>query len=126
MTIGKTLETVRALKDGYDVDDETLLSYINAVEHMILNDIVRGREGDETVLERYSGCDLQTDRNTELFAPPPYDDIYARYCAAQVDLLAEDGERYLNDAAVFRDMFLELKKHWWRTHRQVRRFSYHG
>jgi hypothetical protein len=124
MNVGKALEQIKALKHGYDVDDETLISYIDTAEHMILTDIVCGREGDDEVTEQYHGCDLDDGRDTELFAPKPFEQIYAQYAATQIDMIAEDGERYLNDLAVFRDTYLELKRYWWRTHRQKNNYRY--
>ena len=124
MTVEKVLEQIKALKHGFDVDDETLLSYIDTAEHMILTDIVCGREDDDEVTAQYHGCDLQDGRDTELFAPQPFEQIYAQFAVTQIDLLDEDGERYLNDMAVFRDTFLELKRYWWKTHRQKKNYRY--
>lgn len=125
MTIDKVLDKVRRNKGGYDVDEETLLSYISTVESMILTEIVCGREGDSAFIEEHGdGLDQETDRSRALFAPAPYDNIYAQYCATQIDLLSEDGDRYINDVAVFRDTFLDLKRFWWRGHRQKNRHRF--
>lgn len=126
MNIAKVMERVRALKSGYDVSDEMIISYIDAAEQMILTDIVRGREGDQSVFDEYGGYDVNTDREKELFAGAPFDVVYEQYATTKIDLLSEESERYMNDMAAFRDTFLDLKRFWWQTHRQVRNYRYHG
>lgn len=126
MNIAKVMERVRALKSGYDVSDEMIISYIDAAEQMILTDIVRGREGDQSVFDEYGGYDVNTDREKELFAGAPFDVVYEQFAATKIDLLSEESERYMNDMAAFRDTFLDLKRFWWQTHRQVRNYRYHG
>lgn len=123
MTLGKVLERIRAQKLGYELDDEALISYIDAAESMIMQDIVRGREGEETV--SFSGYDVNTDRDAPLFAPSPYDRLYEQYAATQIDLREEESERYINDMAAFRDTYMEFKRYWWQTHRQKKRYKYH-
>lgn len=126
MNIAKVMERVRAIKSGYDVSDEMIISYIDAAEQMILTDIVRGREGDQSVFDEYGGYDVNTDREKELFAGAPFDVVYEQFAATKIDLLSEESERYMNDMAAFRDTFLDLKRFWWQTHRQVRNYRYHG
>lgn len=126
MNIAKVMERVRATKSGYDVSDEMIISYIDAAEQMILTDIVRGREGDQSVFDEYGGYDVNTDREKELFAGAPFDVVYEQFAATKIDLLSEESERYMNDMAAFRDTFLDLKRFWWQTHRQVRNYRYHG
>lgn len=125
MNIAKVMERVRALKSGYDVSDEMIISYIDAAEQMILTDIVRGREGDQSVFDEYGGYDVNTDREKELFAGAPFDVVYEQFAATKIDLLSEESERYMNDMAAFRDTFLDLKRYWWQTHRQIKNYRYH-
>ncbi len=124
MTLGKVMERVKALKLGYEIDDEALISYIDAAESMIMQDIVRGREGEEAA-DGFNGYDMNTGRETALFAPSPYDRLYEQYAATQIDLREEESERYINDMAAFRDTYLELKRYWWQTHRQKKNYQYH-
>lgn len=125
MNLSKALEQVKALKSGYDMSEEMMISYINTVEHMVLNEIVRGREGDDEIFNNYFGVDKDSEGGTLLFVPAPYDGIYAQYCAAQIDLLDEDGDRYLNDSIVFKDTYQSFKRYWWQTHRQKPDYRYH-
>lgn len=126
MNIAKVIERVRALKAGYDVSDEMIISYIDAAEQLILTDIVRGREGEQEIFANYGNYDVNSDREKKLFARAPFDVVYEQYAATKIDLLSEESERYLNDMAAFRDTFLDLKRYWWQTHRQVRNYRFHG
>lgn len=126
MNIAKVIERVRALKAGYDVSDEMIISYIDAAEQLILTDIVRGREGEQEIFADYGNYDVNSDREKELFARAPFDVVYEQYAATKIDLLSEESERYLNDMAAFRDTFLDLKRYWWQMHRQVRNYRFHG
>ena len=125
MTIAKVLERIKKIKLGYELDNESLISYIDTAENMILNEIVRGREGEAVITANFGGYDVDTDVNTELFAPPGFERIYELYAATQIDLREEESERYINDMAAFRDVFLDLKRYWWQTHRQVKDYKYH-
>ena len=122
MKISKAIEQVRALKSGYVLSDEQLRRYIDTAETLILSEIVNGREGDEEILSTY---DPDGSGDRELFAPKPYEDIYAQSCAIQIDLRGEEGDRYINDSIVFKDSFQGLKRYWWKTHRQKKSFQYH-
>ena len=42
MTVDKVIETIKAVKCGYDAGDEQLVHYIETAENMILSDIVSG------------------------------------------------------------------------------------
>ena len=126
MTVDKVIEAIKAAKSGYEVSDEQLVRYIETTENMILSDIIRDREGDTEIKESFGGgIDLDNYRQHELCAPKPFEDIYMQYAVSQLDLLAEEGERYLNDMAVFRDTFTDFKRFWWQTHRQKSNYNYH-
>jgi hypothetical protein len=126
MNVSKVLEQVQALKNGYDVSDETITVHMQTLENRILDEIVRGREGERIIREMYGNIDLISNPEHMLFAPPGFEDIYALYCCAQIDLMFEDTERYINDSAVFKDTYNELKKYWWQTHRQAADYKYHA
>lgn len=126
MTVDKVIEEIRAVKNGYEASDEQLLRYIETAENMILQDIIRGREGDTEIRTAYGGAiDLENYHGRELCAPKPFEDIYMQYAVCQLDLLAEEGERYLNDMAVFRDTFTDFKRTWWQVRRQKNNYNYH-
>lgn len=128
MNVAKVLENVRERKSGCDVSDERVITYIEAAEQLVMREIVRGRERETEVTAAYGGNDLlgdmMSDREHTLFAPSPFCGIYELYASAQIDLLCEDTERYLNDMAAFRDLFTDFKRWYWKMNRQKKDFNF--
>lgn len=125
MTVEKVMERIKQNKSGYRCSDEQICDYITTLEHMLLTDVIRGRVGDAAAFARMDGVDFYTNRNFVLLAAPPYDVIYEQYAATQLDLLAEDGDRYMNDMLVFKSTYTDFKRDWWATHRQKHQYRYH-
>lgn len=125
MTISEVIENVRQLKNGYDVTDEQIIADINRVEMNIIYNIINGRQGDNELATTYGNYNLETDRDRELLAPAPYDNIYQQYCISQIDMQYEDSERYENSSAMYNNTFMELRAFWYRTHPQKKRYNFH-
>lgn len=125
MTISEVIENVRQLKNGYDVTDEQIISDINRVEMNIIYNIISGRQGDNELATTYGNYNLETDRDRELLAPAPYDNIYQQYCISQIDMQYEDSERYENSSALYNNTFMELRAYWYRMHPQKKRYNFH-
>lgn len=124
MTVEKVIERIQQNKGGVDVTREQLIEYIRTCEYILLQDVISGREGGDDIIDAVNSTDFYSGQNIELTAQAPFDIIYEQYAAAQIDLLTEDGDRYMNDLAVFRDTYLDFKRHWWRTHRQTESYRY--
>ena len=124
MTVEKVIERIQSQKGGVDVTREQLIEYIRTCEYILLQDVICGREGDGEITEAVNSTDFFNTRDIELTAQAPFDIIYEQYAAAQLDMLTEDGDRYINDLAVFRDTYLDFKRYWWRTHRQTESYRY--
>ena len=125
MTISEVIENVRQLKNGYDVTDEQIIADINRVEMNIIYNIINGRQGDNELATTYGNYNLETDRDRELLAPAPYDNIYQLYCISQIDMQYEDSERYENSSAMYNNTFMGLRAFWYRTHPQKKRYNFH-
>lgn len=125
MTIDEVIENVRELKNGYDIKEENVIEDINRIEMNIMLNIVSGREGEKENIAEYGNYGIDTDRGKQLFTPKPYDTIYQLFCCCQIDLAYEDSERYEIDSVLFNNMFSELKRYWYQTHRQIKNYKYH-
>ena len=124
MIIAKVIENVKRKKEGYDISDAQIIESISRIEGEIVEDVMKGREGEEAA-DGFAGYDADTDRNTELIAPAPYDRIYEEFAAAQIDMLYEDAQRYEMSAGAFNETLRELRRTWWRDHRQKRNYNYY-
>lgn len=125
MTISEVIENVRQLKNGYDVTEEQIIADINRVEMNIIYNIVSGRQGDNEIAAAFGNYSIETDRNTELIVPAPYDNIYQQYCCSQIDLNYEDSERYEISSMLYNNTFVEFRAYWYREHPQKKRCKFH-
>lgn len=125
MTLGKAIERVRNIKNGYDVSDEDIIRYINEVEMEIIGNVISNREGDNEIVGTYGNYQLDTDRGFELLVPAPYDRIYEAYCAAQIDRDYEEAERYPVDMSVYNQLRQDFGVWWYKTHSQKKRYNFH-
>lgn len=125
MTLGKAIERVRNIKNGYDVSDEDIIRYINEAEMEIIGNVISNREGDNEIVGTYGNYQLDTDRGFELLVPAPYDRIYEAYCAAQIDRDYEEAERYPVDMSVYNQLRQDFGVWWYKTHPQKKRYNFH-
>ena len=71
---------------------------------------------EETGLDVYRGYDVDTDPETVLIAPFPYDEIYGYYLMTQVDLQNQEIAKYNNDKALFNHAYDMLSDYWTRNY----------
>lgn len=126
MTIEQVIDNVKRLKQDYAVSDEQIISDINKVEMYIILNVAANRDGGNEIAKAFGNYNLQTDRETKLLVPAPYDGIYEAFCASQIDLQYEDSERYVNDSIVYKDLLSDFTAYWYRTHRQSRNNKFYA
>lgn len=71
--------------------------------------------------ETYEGYTMDTDPDTVLLAPFPYDEIYTHYLTSQVDLQNAEIGKYNNDRTLFNNAYDTLSDYWTRTHKPISR-----
>lgn len=64
----------------------------------------------------FSGYDTQTNVETELLVPPPYDEMYLRWLEAQIDYANGEYDRYNNSMEMFNAAFRGYSSYYNRTH----------
>ena len=65
----------------------------------------------------FTPYDAALDRDVELLAPFPFDDLYIKYLCAENDLICGDTDRYRNSAAVFNNSYDAFAAYYNRTRR---------
>ena len=125
MTIDNVIERVKAIKQGYDFEEEEIIRYINDIEMMIINEIARGREGEEEISQGYGNYTAETDRSKELIAGAPYGNMYEEYACALIERAKQNIELYDLHMRSFNSLIDEYKLAYIRTHRQKRNYPYH-
>lgn len=92
----------------------------NAVNQTLLAEfLMKGLEGDVAEMMGLEPPINQYPSDMELLMPHPYNNIYALYLAAQIDLLNEETILYENDMAVFNKEW-DRAQAWWRRNNRKR------
>ena len=66
--------------------------------------------------EDFTGYTPETDPDTTLLVPAPWDEIYLHYMTAQVDYLSGEMTRYANAAALYNAVLAAYVRYFNRTH----------
>ena len=76
--------------------------------------VIDTHEGGENVV--FTGYDSNTDMNTELLIPAPFDEAYLRWLEAQIDYANGEYSKYNNSIERFNTSWNGYKNHYNRTH----------
>lgn len=74
--------------------------------------VVNGRVISWVTDAPFTGYTEATDGDTVLLAPYPYDDVYVKYLAAQIDIVNQEMQKYQNDMILFNAAY-DTMTSWW-------------
>ncbi|HNW87266.1 MAG TPA: hypothetical protein PLP25_02960 [Candidatus Limiplasma sp.] len=97
MIIRELLTRFQAAKPNA-YSQETLVSWISDLDGQISQSVHQGRAGMPTLSKAYS---VDTDLNTVLLVPFPFEQIYLFWLSAMVDNQNEEYDRYANEMQLF-------------------------
>ena len=122
MKIIEAITRVDALKHNtYTQPDK--VQWLSRVDWMVKRHIIDTHEGADKV--SFTGYDENTDLQTELLVPAPYDEMYLRWMEAQIDYHNGEYGKYNNAIDMFNTDYEEYQKYYNRTHMPVgKRFKY--
>ena len=113
MTIADVISKVDALKPNtYESKDK--ISWLSDLDARVKTQIINAHERREPVY--FYGYDEETDLDTELLVPKPYDEMYLRWLEAMIDYHNSDDDRYNNAIILFNNAYDGYKRHYTRTH----------
>ena len=113
MTIAEAISKVDTLKPNtYTTKDK--VDWLSRLDARVKTQIIDAHECDKSVY--FYGYDSQSDQETELLAPAPYDEMYLRWLEAQIDYHNGEDDRYNNAIMLFNNAYEGYKKHYTRTH----------
>ena len=113
MRIIEAINRIDALKHNtYSQPDK--IDWLSRVDHMIKRHIIDTHEGAEDV--SFNGYNEDTDLNTELLAPPPYDEMYLRWMEAMIDYHNGEYGKYNNAVEMFNTSYESYQRYYNRTH----------
>ena len=112
MTIGQIKSQVQSMYRN-DYSDAIITSWIDRLDRTIFNEVVKTHYG---AAEDFDGYNVDTDADTVLLAPAPYDDIYMYYIMMNIDIMNSEAERAQNDAMLFKEAYQSFVDHYNRTY----------
>lgn len=113
MTLFEAISQINNLKPNtYSQTDK--VKWLSNLDGIIKAEIIDTHEGGEQV--EFNGYDENTDINTELLVPAPYDSIYTFWLSAQIDYANGEYDRYNNGVQVYNDAYSAFEKYYTRTH----------
>ena len=102
MTIADVIARVDNLKPNrFDMSDK--IRWISEIDGRIKTEIIDTHEGDEGIV--FEGYNEDTDTDTVLLVPFPYDDIYIRYLDMQIDYANGETAKYANSSVLFNEAY---------------------
>ncbi len=113
MTIIEAISRLDSIKPNtYSQSDK--VRWLSQLDGMIKVEIIDTHEGKEKIsFEPYTD---ETDVETALLVPHPYDSLYISWLSAQVDYHNGEIKRYSNSYAVFNNEYSDYANYYNRTH----------
>ena len=104
---------------------EDKVAWLSELDSDVKQHIIDTHEGAEAVT--FTGYDGNTDLQTELLVPAPFDSVYLRWLEAQIHYHNGEYDRYNNAIVLYNTAFGAFADYYNRTHRPVshgRRFLF--
>jgi hypothetical protein len=102
MTIIEAINQIDDLKAN-TYSQKNKIEWLSRVDGMIKRIIIDTHEGGEDI--KFDGYNEDTDLETELLAPHPYDELYIRWLEAQIDYTNAEYDKYNNTITAFNTSF---------------------
>lgn len=113
MTINEAITQIDSLKANTYTPTEKI-GWLSRADFMIKRNIIDTHEGAEAV--EFDGYTEDTDPNTVLLAPAPYDEMYIRYLEAQIDYTNGEYAKYNNAILMFNASYEAYASYYNRNH----------
>lgn len=113
MKIIEAITRLDSLKfNTYTQEDK--VEWLSRLDSMVKKNIIDTHEGAEGVI--FSGYDENTNLQTELLVPVPYDEMYLRWLEAQIDYHNGEYDKYNNAIIMFNTAFEAYQAFYTRNH----------
>lgn len=98
MTILEAIHKVDTVKPNSYTQPEKI-KWLSTLDGIIKSEIIDTHEGGENVT--FNGYDDNTDLDTVLLVPAPYDDVYIRWLESRIDYAMGEYGKYNNSATAY-------------------------
>lgn len=116
MTIQDAIQRADKTKPNM-ITREMKVNWLAELDGMVVRELEQTHEGGEDVI--FEGYTMQTDPETELRVPAPYDSVYIWYLVCNIDLMTGELDRYNNDHALYNNAYMTYSDYYTRTHRPI-------
>lgn len=112
----KVIEAIQKTNDlkSNTYDQAHKVEWLSRLDAMVVKHIINAHEGGENVT--FSCYNEETDLETVLLIPEPYDDIYLRWLEAQIDYYNGEYGRYNNSMMAFQSVWENYAGYYRRNH----------
>lgn len=112
MTLIEAISKIDNLKHNtYTHEDKVV--WLSTLDGMVKREIMDTHEGDEV---SFQGYDTDSDVETVLLVPAPYDQVYLRWLEAQIDYCNGEYSRFNNSMEMFQAAYQSYSNFYNRTH----------
>ena len=113
MKLGEVIEKVdRKLKNSIPRGEK--IRWLSQLEWRVKHQIIDTHQGAEKTA--FSGYDENTETDTELLVPAPYDEMYLYYLEAKIEYQNQQEDRYNNAMDLFDEKWAAFAGWYNRTH----------
>ena len=113
MTIREAINKIDTQKPNTFTQDEKI-EWLSRIEHIIKNEVIDTHEGGEDIV--FDGYNGETDLDTVLIVPEPYDEVYLRFMEVQIDYTNAEYARYNNSNAMFKAAYSSFRNFYNKKH----------
>ena len=114
MTINEAINKFLKARPTAQLSQDMMIEALSRLDRLVKLNIIDTHEGGELVF--YEDYNQNTDVDTVLLIPAPYDDIYIDWLDIKNELLVKDYKRYNNACEVYDRKFTEFSAFYNRTH----------
>ena len=123
MTITEAITMIDSIKPNTYTHAQKI-SWLSTLDEMIKKEIIDTHEGGEAV--DFSGYGEDTNINTPLLVPSPYDELYIFWMESKIDYWNGESAKYNNSITMFNNAYSTYQEYYNRLHRPLgaRRFLF--
>ncbi len=113
MTILEAIHRIDAVKpNGYSQSDK--IKWLSTLDGTIRTEIIDTHEGGDNVV--FEGYNDNTELNTALLVPAPYDEVYIRWLEARIDYYNGEYNKYNNSASAYNTAYMDYARYYNEKH----------
>lgn len=118
MTINDAINRVGEHIKNTQYTEINKIQWLSALDKMVKSQIIDTHADGDRV--EFTGYDEDTDMNTELLVPFPYDDMYIKWLEAQIYYTNNESVHYNNAIMLFNTAYAAYEDYYNRTHAPLR------